>query len=51
MTAVPTKGTSLYFIDPDTCYALGERLAKSSYGQYVMDVARSLGAAARDGGS
>jgi glucose-1-phosphate thymidylyltransferase len=39
------------FIDPDTCYALGERLAKSSYGQYVMDVARSLGAAAQDGGS
>ncbi|MGH3772372.1 MAG: glucose-1-phosphate thymidylyltransferase RfbA [Pseudonocardiaceae bacterium] len=29
------------FIDADACYALGQLLAKSSYGQYVMDIARS----------
>lgn len=27
------------FIDRETCYRLGERLAKSPYGQYVMQVA------------
>jgi glucose-1-phosphate thymidylyltransferase len=31
------------FIDADACYALGEQQAKSGYGEYVMDVARSLG--------
>jgi len=30
------------FIDADACYALGAALAKSSYGQYVMEVARSV---------
>ncbi|MGM1064213.1 glucose-1-phosphate thymidylyltransferase RfbA [Saccharothrix sp. Mg75] len=30
------------FITPDECYALGERLAKSGYGQYVMSVAREV---------
>jgi len=34
------------FIDAAACYALGERQAKSGYGQYVMEVARSSGAAA-----
>lgn len=29
------------FIDAHTCYALGAELAKSGYGQYVMEVARS----------
>ncbi len=29
------------FIDADACHALGESLAKSGYGQYVMEVARS----------
>jgi glucose-1-phosphate thymidylyltransferase len=29
------------FISPADCYALGERLAKSGYGEYVMDVAKS----------
>jgi glucose-1-phosphate thymidylyltransferase len=29
------------FIDADACYALGQALARSSYGQYVMDIARS----------
>ena len=29
------------FIDPAACYALGERQAKSGYGEYVMDVAKS----------
>ncbi|MEO7193692.1 MAG: glucose-1-phosphate thymidylyltransferase RfbA [Pseudonocardiaceae bacterium] len=29
------------FIDADTCYALGQALAASSYGQYVMEIARS----------
>ncbi|WP_434451824.1 glucose-1-phosphate thymidylyltransferase RfbA [Lentzea sp. E54] len=33
------------FIDADACYALGEKLAKSGYGQYVMEVARTSGAA------
>jgi glucose-1-phosphate thymidylyltransferase len=33
------------FIDADACYALGETLAKSGYGQYVMEVARTAGAA------
>jgi glucose-1-phosphate thymidylyltransferase len=33
------------FIDADACYALGENLAKSGYGQYVMEVARAAGAA------
>ncbi len=32
-------------IDADRCYDLGAQLAKSSYGQYVMEVARSFGAA------
>jgi glucose-1-phosphate thymidylyltransferase len=32
------------FIDPDTCYALGAKLAKSGYGEYVMEVARAAGA-------
>jgi glucose-1-phosphate thymidylyltransferase len=26
------------FIDADACFALGERQAKSGYGEYVMDV-------------
>ena len=30
------------FIDAEACYALGERLAKSGYGAYVMDVAQSF---------
>lgn len=30
------------FIDADACYALGAELAKSDYGQYVMEVARSV---------
>ena len=29
------------FIDAEACHALGESLAKSGYGQYVMEVARS----------
>jgi glucose-1-phosphate thymidylyltransferase len=29
------------FIDADACYALGQSLAASAYGQYVMDIARS----------
>ncbi|GAB2923950.1 glucose-1-phosphate thymidylyltransferase RfbA [Rhodococcus aerolatus] len=33
------------FIDAQACFAAGERLAKSGYGAYVMDVARSFGAA------
>ncbi|ALG09335.1 glucose-1-phosphate thymidylyltransferase RfbA [Kibdelosporangium phytohabitans] len=32
------------FIDPDACYALGAFQAKSGYGQYVMAIARELGA-------
>jgi glucose-1-phosphate thymidylyltransferase len=30
------------FIDPQTCYNLGERQASSGYGQYVMEVAQSF---------
>ncbi len=29
------------FIEAEACYALGQAMAKSSYGQYVMDIARS----------
>jgi glucose-1-phosphate thymidylyltransferase len=29
------------FIGADECYALGARLGKSGYGEYVMEVARS----------
>ncbi len=29
------------FIDADACYSLGQAMARSSYGQYVMDIARS----------
>jgi glucose-1-phosphate thymidylyltransferase len=29
------------FIDTGACYALGQSLAKSGYGQYVMEIARS----------
>ncbi|GAA2782356.1 glucose-1-phosphate thymidylyltransferase RfbA [Crossiella cryophila] len=32
------------YIDADACYALGAGLAKSGYGQYVMDVALNAGA-------
>lgn len=32
------------FIDADACYALGEKLARSSYGDYVMAVATAAGA-------
>ncbi|CRK60100.1 Glucose-1-phosphate thymidylyltransferase [Alloactinosynnema sp. L-07] len=32
------------FITPDQAYALGERLAKSGYGEYVMAVAKAAGA-------
>ncbi|MFF5986225.1 glucose-1-phosphate thymidylyltransferase RfbA [Prauserella flavalba] len=32
------------FIGPDECYQLGAKLAKSGYGDYVMDVARAAGA-------
>ncbi|MEJ2854722.1 MULTISPECIES: glucose-1-phosphate thymidylyltransferase RfbA [unclassified Saccharothrix] len=31
------------FITADECYALGEKLAKSGYGQYLMSVAREIG--------
>ena len=31
------------FIEPAACYALGEKLAKSGYGEYVMDVAKAFG--------
>jgi glucose-1-phosphate thymidylyltransferase len=30
------------FIDAEACFALGEQQAKSGYGEYVMDVARSF---------
>ena len=30
------------FIEADACYALGQSLAASGYGHYVMDIARSL---------
>ncbi|MGH3948384.1 MAG: glucose-1-phosphate thymidylyltransferase RfbA [Pseudonocardiaceae bacterium] len=33
------------YIDADQCLALGDQLAKSGYGDYVMTVARSAGAA------
>jgi glucose-1-phosphate thymidylyltransferase len=33
------------FISPDACYALGSKLAKSGYGDYVMEVALAAGAA------
>lgn len=29
------------FIDAEACHALGKALAKSGYGQYVMEIARS----------
>ncbi|SDH66226.1 glucose-1-phosphate thymidylyltransferase [Actinokineospora alba] len=32
------------FITADECYALGEKLAKSGYGEYVMSVAKAAGA-------
>jgi glucose-1-phosphate thymidylyltransferase len=32
------------FIDPDAAYKLGAAQGKSGYGEYIMDVARSLGA-------
>ncbi|MFI9451032.1 glucose-1-phosphate thymidylyltransferase RfbA [Amycolatopsis sp. NPDC052450] len=32
------------FIDADQCYALGAKLAKSGYGEYLMNVARTQGA-------
>ncbi|MFC0544608.1 glucose-1-phosphate thymidylyltransferase RfbA [Kutzneria chonburiensis] len=32
------------YIDADACYALGQKLSKSGYGQYVMEVAVSAGA-------
>ncbi|MFC4853795.1 glucose-1-phosphate thymidylyltransferase RfbA [Actinophytocola glycyrrhizae] len=32
------------FISADDCYALGSKLAKSGYGDYVMDVAMAAGA-------
>lgn len=32
------------YIDADTCYRLGERMANSGYGQYVMEVARTVSA-------
>lgn len=34
------------FIDADECYALGSKLAKSGYGDYVKAVAVAAGAAA-----
>jgi glucose-1-phosphate thymidylyltransferase len=33
-------------ITPDECYRLGEKLAKSGYGEYVMSVAKGAGATA-----
>ena len=32
------------FISADDCFALGNKLAKSGYGDYVMDVALAAGA-------
>lgn len=32
------------YIGPDACYALGAKLAKSGYGEYVMNVAKAAGA-------
>ncbi|RJQ67574.1 glucose-1-phosphate thymidylyltransferase [Pseudonocardiaceae bacterium YIM PH 21723] len=37
-------GLRMGFIQPDECYALGAKLAKSGYGQYLMDVAKAHGA-------
>jgi glucose-1-phosphate thymidylyltransferase len=34
------------YISPDACYELGSKLAKSGYGEYVMDIARRSGATA-----
>ncbi|GAB3446267.1 glucose-1-phosphate thymidylyltransferase RfbA [Actinophytocola sediminis] len=34
------------FIDADQCYALGRKLAKSGYGDYVMAIAKTAGATA-----
>ncbi len=31
------------FISAEQCYALGERICKAGYGQYVMEIARSAG--------
>ncbi|MBC8093465.1 MAG: glucose-1-phosphate thymidylyltransferase RfbA [Pseudonocardia sp.] len=39
------------FIDAERCHELGAQLAKSSYGKYVMEVARSFGATAGTGGT
>jgi glucose-1-phosphate thymidylyltransferase len=36
------------YIDADACYALGRKLSKSGYGQYVMEVAVSAGALPTD---
>jgi glucose-1-phosphate thymidylyltransferase len=30
------------YIDAEACYALGQSLAQSGYGQYVMDIARAI---------
>lgn len=30
------------FIDAEACHALGERIAKSDYGRYVMAIAREF---------
>ncbi|PPK69484.1 glucose-1-phosphate thymidylyltransferase RfbA [Actinokineospora auranticolor] len=35
------------YITPDECYALGAKLAKSGYGEYVMGLAVAAGATAR----
>ncbi|WP_028937729.1 glucose-1-phosphate thymidylyltransferase RfbA [Pseudonocardia spinosispora] len=32
------------YIDPDSCYLLGEKLGSSRYGEYVMSVAKAAGA-------
>ncbi|MDQ6657069.1 MAG: glucose-1-phosphate thymidylyltransferase, partial [Actinomycetota bacterium] len=32
------------FIDAEQCWQLGQALAKSPYGQYVMSVAKAAGA-------
>ena len=36
----------MHFIDADQCYQLGAELAKSGYGQYVMEIATQAGASA-----
>jgi len=33
------------YIDADACYALGAKLSKSGYGEYIMNVAKAAGAA------